>query len=140
FYRAEHLTGTNILTGDHLATTNGDVVFHPVGHASFVMRWNDKWIYNDPTNAPYGYEGFPKADLILISHSHGDHYSANSIALLRASNGVIIVPQAVYDQGSFAPYRANAIVLNYNASTNVIGVNVQAVPAYNGNHPFGINN
>ena len=140
FYRAEQLTGSNILTGDHLATTNGDVVFHSVGHASFVMRWNDKWIYNDPTNAPFGYEGFPKADLILISHSHGDHYSASSIGLLLATNGIVIAPQAVYDQTSFAPYRSSAIVLNYGVSTNVIGVIVQAVAAYNANHAFGINN
>ncbi len=139
FYRAEQLPGTN-LTGDHLVTTNGDVVIHPVGHASFVMRWNEKWIYNDPTNAPFGYEGFAKADLILISHSHGDHYSAGSIGLLRSSNGVIIVPQAVYDQSSFAPYRSNAIVLSYGTSTNVMGVTVQAVAGYNGNHAVGINN
>lgn len=140
FYRAEQLTGTNILTGEHLVTTNGDVVFHPIGHATFVMKWNDKWIYNDPTNAPFGYEGFPKADLILVSHRHNDHYSANSLGLLRGSNGIIIVPQDVYNQTSFMPYRNNAVILNYGASTNVMGINVQAVAGYNGNHPSGINN
>src|SRR5260221_8204639 len=36
FYRAEQLSETNLLTGDHFATTNGEVIVHPIGHASFV--------------------------------------------------------------------------------------------------------
>ena len=142
FYRALELSGTN-LTGDHLVTTNGDVIIHPLYHASFVMSWNGKVIYNDPDDdSQYAarYQGLPKADLILISHSHGDHYSAGQIAAVRGSNATIIVPRAVYDQSSFASLRANAIVLNYGASTNIMGLNVEAVPGYNNNHAFGINN
>src|SRR5262245_51669627 len=52
FYKAQHLIGTNHVTGDHLVTTNGDVVFHPLYHASFVMTWNGKTIYNDPDDDP----------------------------------------------------------------------------------------
>src|SRR5437588_337463 len=37
FYRALELDGTNFLTGDHLVTTNGDVVIHPMNHASFAL-------------------------------------------------------------------------------------------------------
>ncbi len=140
FYRAEQLTGTNILTGDNLATTNGDIVFHPVNHASFVMSWNGKWIYNDPVGGAAPYAAFPRADLILVSHSHSDHYSAATLSALRAVNGIIIVPQAVYNQGDFAALRPYTQVLAYNVSTNVLGLNVLAIPGYNGNHAFGINN
>ena len=55
YYRAEQLSGTNNFTGDHLATTNGDVIFHPIGHATLVMSWNGKTIYADPTNGPAAY-------------------------------------------------------------------------------------
>ena len=143
FFRAQQLTGTNHVTGDHLVTTNGDVVIHPLYHASFVMTWNGRTIYNDPDDDPQfaaRYLGLPKADLILISHSHGDHYSSNQIAAVRGSNAVIVVPQDVYNQNSFVPFRNSAIVLSYGASTNVMGLTVQAVAGYNGNHPFGINN
>lgn len=143
YYRAEQLTGTNFLTGDHLATTNGDVIIHPMFHATFVMSWNGRIIYNDPDDdSAYlaTYQGLPKADLILISHSHGDHYSSSQIAAVRGSNVVIIVPQDVYNQSSFAPFRTNAIVLSYGASTNILDLTVQAVPGYNGNHPIPINN
>ncbi|HXT40330.1 MAG TPA: MBL fold metallo-hydrolase, partial [Candidatus Angelobacter sp.] len=74
FYRAEQLaSATNVLTGDHLVTTNGDVVIHPINHASFVMGWNEKMIYNDPVGSAVLYQGIPRADLILISHDHTDH-------------------------------------------------------------------
>src|SRR5882724_5282565 len=41
-YRAFKLDGTNILTGDHLATDNGDVIFHPINHATLIMSWSGK--------------------------------------------------------------------------------------------------
>ncbi len=140
YYRAEQLAGTNNLTGDHLATTNGDAVIHPIGHATFLMSWNGKLIYNDPTNGAAAYTSFPRADLILVSHEHGDHYSSNTLVAVRAASGVIIVPPAVFNLNSFAPFRPNAIALSYGQSTNVVGMNVEAVPAYNGNHPYGANN
>jgi hypothetical protein len=39
FYRAAQLTEANTLSGDYLATENGDAVIHPVFHATFVMNW-----------------------------------------------------------------------------------------------------
>jgi L-ascorbate metabolism protein UlaG (beta-lactamase superfamily) len=137
FYRAAQLTGTNILSGDHLATTNGDVVFRPVDHASFVMQWNDKFIYNDPASGSYA--GIPKADLILISHTHSDHFQPTVLAGVWKANTIFIAPQAVYNSmaGSF---RSNTIVLANGAATNVLGINIEAVPAYNGNHPLGSGN
>jgi L-ascorbate metabolism protein UlaG (beta-lactamase superfamily) len=142
FYRAEQLTNANALTGDHLVTTNGDVVIHPVNHASFVMSWNGRMIYNDPVGGAGLYAAFPRADLILVSHSHSDHYDATTLNAVRGVNGVIIVPQAVYNLSSFSALRPYAAVLAYNAITNVPGLDiaVQAVAGYNGNHAFGINN
>jgi L-ascorbate metabolism protein UlaG (beta-lactamase superfamily) len=143
FYRVQELAGTGHLTGDHLTTTAGDVVIHPLYHASLVMSWNGKTIYSDPDDDPAyesRYAGLPKADLILITHEHGDHYSAPKIGALLNSNAVVVVPQRVFDMLSFAPYRTAATVLNYGATTNVMGIDVQAVPGYNSNHSFGVNN
>lgn len=143
FYRAAQLTNASVLTGDHLVTTNGDVIIHPLYHASFVMGWNEKIIYSDPDDdAAYEgrYAGLPRGDLILITHEHGDHYSPTKLTALRTAGGVIIVPQRVYNLATFASFRPNAFVLAYGASTNVLGVNVQAVPAYNSNHSYSNNN
>jgi L-ascorbate metabolism protein UlaG (beta-lactamase superfamily) len=140
YYRAEQLpAGTNVLTGDHLSTTNGDVIFHVVNHASFVMSWNGKMIYNDPVGGAGLYTAFPRADLILVSHSHSDHFDANTLSAVRGSNGIIVAPSAVFSLLS-TTLRSNAVVLAYNASTNILGINIQAVAGYNGNHPSNSNN
>jgi L-ascorbate metabolism protein UlaG (beta-lactamase superfamily) len=140
FYRAEQLTGSNILTGDNLVTTNGDAVIHPINHASFVMSWNGKMIYNDPVGGATPYAGLARADLILVSHSHSDHYDATTLNAVKGSNCVIVVPRAVYDQSSFSALRSIAAVLAYTTSTNLMGMNIEAVAGYNGNHAPGINN
>jgi len=127
------------LTGDHFPTADGEVIARPVNHASFLMSWKNVVIYNDPVGANALYAGFPKANLILVSHTHSDHFSASTLSYVRAIEGVIIAPQAVYNQMSTL-LKGVTTVLTNNASTNVLGIEVRAVPAYNQNHPIGVGN
>lgn len=138
YYRSVQLTGTNLVSGDHLATADGDVIIQPRNHATFVMQWNGKMIYCDPVAAAT-YTGLPKADLVLVTHEHGDHFATATIDAVRGPGCTIIAPPTVY--GSLtAAQKALAIVLTNNASTNVLGLTVSAVPAYNSNHPRGTGN
>jgi L-ascorbate metabolism protein UlaG (beta-lactamase superfamily) len=144
FYRARELPGTNNITGDHLATTNGDVVIHPMFHATFAMSWNGIVIYNDPQGgeAEYlsTYNGLPKGDLILVSHTHSDHFHAIQIEAVRKANPVIIAPAAVYNHSSMAALRPFTTVLTYGQSTNTFGIRIEAVAATNSNHAPGAGN
>jgi len=144
YYRAAQLTGSNIVSGDHLPTTNGDVILHPLFHASFVMQWNGKVIYNDPDDDPAylpTYQGLPRADLVLVSHDHGDHMSSSQIDAVRGPNALIIAPPYVYNNNLSAAQRLSAIALTNGASTNVLNLTVEAVPAYNTpNHTPGRGN
>jgi L-ascorbate metabolism protein UlaG (beta-lactamase superfamily) len=139
FYRATQLTGSNIVAGDHLITTNGDVIIQARYHATFVMQWNGKMIYNDPDDLAT-YAGLPKADLILISHDHSDHFSGPTIDAVRGPNAQIVVPPYVYNNNLSAAQKALAIVLTNGASTNVMGLNIDAIPANNSYHPPGLGN
>jgi L-ascorbate metabolism protein UlaG (beta-lactamase superfamily) len=142
YYRARRLGATNVLTGDHLTTSDGEVVFHPVNHASIVMKWGDKMIYNDPVGSSALYQAFPKADLILVSHSHSDHFNAGTIEAVRTASTVIIAPQAVYNAMN-ATLRGLTTVLVNGASIQVLGLTIEAVPAYNltsSYHPKGTGN
>jgi len=140
YYRAEQLAGTNILTGDYLNTTNGDVLIKPINHAAFVLRWQDKMIYNDPGDTASRFNGLQKADLILISHEHGDHLNTGVIDAVKGSGARIVVPQDALGNLT-AAQQAIAIVLGHGASTNLFGLTVEAVPAFNSRHsPLGFAN
>jgi L-ascorbate metabolism protein UlaG (beta-lactamase superfamily) len=139
FYALREYADTNFITGDHFATDSGEVIVRPVNHASFVMQWNDVMIYNDVVGANSLYSAFKKGQVVLVSHTHQDHFNAATINFVRATNGIIIAPQAVFSQLS-TTLRASTIVLTNRASTNVFGIKVEAVPAYNGNHARGTGN
>jgi len=139
FYRAVQLASPNEMTGDYVPTTNGDLLIHPVNHASFVMRWNDLMIYNDPVGGATPYLAFPRADLILVSHSHVDHFNASTLDAVRGTNTIIVAPQAVYNAMS-APLRVLTVILGNGATTMAHGISIEAVPAYNGFHSLGSGN
>jgi L-ascorbate metabolism protein UlaG (beta-lactamase superfamily) len=143
FYRAVALAPTNLLTGDHLVTGDGDVIFHPINHATFLMKWKDKMIYNDPVGGSTPFAAFPKADLILISHSHGDHFHTTTIEAVRSASTMIIAPLAVYNSSGFAALRPLTTVLTNGQTAEIMGMSIEAVPAYNltvNNHPRGAGN
>ncbi len=79
YYRAEQLAGA-LFTGDYLPTTDGDLIIHPIFHAAMVMTWKNLTICVDPTSDTLSqYAGLPRADLMLVTHEHSDHYDANAI-------------------------------------------------------------
>ncbi|MSU64076.1 MAG: MBL fold metallo-hydrolase [Pedosphaera sp.] len=139
FYRIQPVTGPAVLTGDHLQTDDGDVIFHPVNHASFVMQWRQLIIYNDPVRGATPYRDLPKADLILISHSHGDHFDSATLTAVKGPNARIIAPAAVYSSLSTA-LKAITIPLANGGTTNLMDLTIDAIPAYNSNHPKGTGN
>jgi len=139
FFRPVGQAAGTALTGDFLATTSGHVLIHPVDHASFVMQWAGLTIYNDPVGGAATFRGIPPADLILVGHRHGDHFSASTINAIRKDNVRIIAPRDVFTRMS-ATLQSLTTVLGNGESTTLLGLNVEAVPAYNANHPQGRDN
>jgi L-ascorbate metabolism protein UlaG (beta-lactamase superfamily) len=142
YYRAASGTGASVLSGDHLPTALGDVILHPLFHASLVLQWNGVTVYCDPDDdAAYRsrYSGLPKADLILLTHEHGDHLSTSQIDLVRTPEARIVGPAATVSSLT-AAQRALAVTLTNGASTSLEGVTIDAIPASNTNHPAGRGN
>lgn len=139
FFRARSHDTPPVLTGDHIPTQDGVVTIHPVNHASFLLGWKDVVIYNDPVGGAAPYAGLPRPQLILVSHAHGDHFHAPTLDALRQESTKIITPAAIYT-GLSATLKGITIPLANGQSTNVLGVEIEAVPAYNANHPKGVGN
>lgn len=139
FYRAQTLADATAITGDYLATDDGEVALHPINHASVVLAWKNLAIYVDPVGGAAAYPGLPKADLLLVSHGHGDHFDAATLNAVRGANAVILAPAAVYASLS-TTLKALTTPLANGQSTNLLGLTVEAIPAYNANHPKGTGN
>jgi L-ascorbate metabolism protein UlaG (beta-lactamase superfamily) len=142
YYRVREVEDPGVLTGDHLTTSDGPLTIHPVNHASFVIGWKDLLIYNDPVGGAARYNALPRANLVLVSHEHGDHFDSATLNAVRYTNGTtttIIAPQAVYTRLS-ANLRAITTVLTNGGTAHVHDIQIEAVPAYNANHPRGAGN
>lgn len=117
-------------SGDVFPTDNGQITIHPISHASFVMETPGGVIYNDPVGEASAYEGLPAPDLILISHEHGDHYNADTLAALAVGDTRMIVNPAVY---AMLPdeMKERATEIGNGQSASYGDITVEAIPAYN---------
>jgi L-ascorbate metabolism protein UlaG (beta-lactamase superfamily) len=139
FYRATVLDDEQALTGDHLITSEGEAVIHIVDHASFVISWNGMMIYNDPVGSDELYSGIPPANLILVSHRHGDHFSNATLESVRMQDTVIVAPPDVFGRMT-GTLQAITTSLPNGETTNPLGTTIEAVPAYNDRHTQGEGN
>jgi L-ascorbate metabolism protein UlaG (beta-lactamase superfamily) len=121
---------------DEAPTSTGMVRVTVIHHASFMIENDGQVIHVDPVSAG-NYEGLPQADLILITHGHGDHLDAKMVAKLRKSGTLVLGPEAV------AKALPGTTVIRNGETRQVGDIKIEAVPAYNEKgiyHPKGIGN
>ena len=120
--------------GDVYPTDTGQIVIHPVNHASFVMETPDGVIYNDPVGDASAYSAFPPPDLILITHEHGDHFSPDTLLALAVADTQLITNPAVRGMLPDALIEQATALKNGEAVEVTLpngNVGITAVPAYN---------
>jgi L-ascorbate metabolism protein UlaG (beta-lactamase superfamily) len=117
---------------DDAISTPGDSLLVGVRwivHASFLIE-DEKVIYIDPFSIPDKLaETLPKADIILITHDHTDHFSPEDIKkIIKASTSVVSI-EVVVDE---LPEEVKiSHVVAPGDTLTVQGVPIEAVPAYN---------
>ena len=132
------------LDGDTVSTSAGDVVIHPVDHASLVLGFGDQVIYVDPVGGAARYEGLPRPTAILITHGHGDHFDVPTLEAI-AGSAPILTSQEVFDKLPEG-LKANAKAIANGESGDLNGVPVAATTAHNITedrmryHPVGVGN
>jgi L-ascorbate metabolism protein UlaG (beta-lactamase superfamily) len=122
--------GQGMVSGDHVATDNGDLVIQPLNHATFAMGWDGKTIYVDPVGGAERFEGLPSPDLILVTDVHGDHLNAETLAAVIGEETVVIAPSAVAEELPDS-LREQTRTLANGEETTVLGISIEGVPMYN---------
>lgn len=113
---------------DEIETRSGEkVVITFFKHASLALEYKGRHIYVDPVAQYAKYGRLPKADVIVVTHSHYDHFDLAAISKLMKSNTVIVC-----DRISAESFDFDCITMLPGASSEPIdGVKIEAVPAYN---------
>ncbi|MBC7113201.1 MAG: MBL fold metallo-hydrolase [Candidatus Methanomethyliales bacterium] len=94
-----------------------------LGHAAFQIKGKDKTVYIDLGE---GASPSDKADLVLVTHSHWDHFDPKVIERVRKEGTVIIAPR-----DCISKLRAGARVVEPGDRLKVDDLEVRAVHAYN---------
>ena len=129
---------------DTLSTSAGDLVIHPVDHASLVLEWDGKAIYVDPVGGAALYEGLPAPSAILITHGHGDHFDVPTLEAIAGEAPLIANPD-VFSKLPEA-LKANATALANGEEGTIADIPVRAIAAHNTTedrmqyHPVGVGN
>ncbi len=98
-----------------------------LGHDSFRLK-GEKTVYVDPWKLAPNAE---KADVILLTHEHYDHFSKDDIASISRADTVVVAPPSAASQlgGKVTTARPGDRL-------TAAGVAIEVVPAYNTNKKF----
>lgn len=113
---------------DVISTSAGDLRITFIGHGTLMFSFGDMVIHVDPWSRAADYSGMPKADLILVTHEHGDHLDAGAIQTLMQDNTSIVLTETCSEAV------AGGIVMRNGQTETIAGVGIEAVPAYNMEH------
>jgi len=110
---------------EKIATSAGPVEMHFIGHGSLMFKVNGYVIYIDPARGSGNYEFVPKADLILVTHQHGDHLDPALIDTLRKPGTLLFCNEKSTEK---IPW---AMVMKAGDRQEINNIIIEAVPAYN---------
>ena len=116
---------------DEYTTQSGKkVTITCIKHASMEINFDGVEIQVDPVGMwlkpETDYATFPKANIILITHEHKDHFDREAIHQLRTPATTIYVNQAV-----FGHFKNGLVMRNGDQVKYADDITIEAVPAYN---------
>lgn len=83
------------------------------GHGSLAFEYRGKHIYVDPVSQYADYARLPKADVILVTHEHGDHLDPKAIGAL-STRGTLL-----FGNGTAVEAMGKGKVLSYGEEVTI---------------------
>lgn len=110
---------------DTIETSIGNLGITFIGHGTLMFTFGGAVIHVDPVSKFADYTRLPKADVILVTHEHGDHLDVRALELIRTDKTFLVISESCASQVS------NGIVMK-NGDTRIVGgLKIETVPAYN---------
>jgi len=110
---------------DIVPTAQGELKITFIGHATLLFAFSGKIIHVDPVKRYADYATLPKADIILVTHEHGDHFDPSAIGIIKKEGTDLIFTEKCGEKQPGGQTMKNGEV------RTVQGIKIEAVPAYN---------
>jgi L-ascorbate metabolism protein UlaG (beta-lactamase superfamily) len=110
---------------DIIKTSKGDLKITFIGHGTLMFMFGGRIIHVDPVGREADYSLLPKADVILVTHEHGDHLDPEVIKMIRTDQTDLIFAEKCAEK-----VEGGIIMKNGDVKT-VQGLKLEAVPAFN---------
>ena len=106
------LASASNFASDSFKTKSGkELTITFIKHGSLMLTYDNHSIQVDPVSEYADYTTFPKADIILITHEHGDHLDPKANSQKKLGKGKVLK--------------------NGDTDTSISYMKIEAVPAYN---------
>jgi L-ascorbate metabolism protein UlaG (beta-lactamase superfamily) len=122
---------------DVFKTSAGELQITFIGHGTLMMRFGATVVHIDPVSQFADYGTLPKADIVLVTHEHGDHLDPKAIAAVGTGKTTVLGTETC------AAAVPGMVVMKNGDVREVAGIRIEAVPAYNltaAFHPKGRGN
>jgi L-ascorbate metabolism protein UlaG (beta-lactamase superfamily) len=119
------LKAQNNFETDLIKTSAGNLKITFIGHGTLLFEFRDLVIHIDPVGRYADYSKLPKADLILITHQHGDHLDPKAIEMIHKDDTKLFCNEASLETAKGGSVLKNGDTVSFK------GIHIAAVPAYN---------
>jgi len=117
--------GAEGFEADIIRTSAGELKITFIGHGTLMFTYGGKTIHVDPVSKEADYAKLPKADLILLTHHHGDHLDLKALEALRTEKTEFVMTEICAQQ-----VKGGRVMKNGDVKV-MGGLKIEAVPAYN---------
>ncbi len=124
----ENIYCQKVIEKDTIKTSEGNLIMHFVGHASLMFEYKNKVIQIDPTEREFDYSLLPKADIVLITHEHGDHFDTLALNKTKKEGTKFVITQIC---ANLLNKKNGIIILQNGQNYDLELFKIETVPAYN---------
>jgi len=110
---------------DSIKTSAGNLEITFIGHGTLMFTFGGTVIHVDPWSRLADYSKMPKADIILLTHHHRDHFDQVAVERLLTEKTTLILTETCSEK-----IKGGVVMKNEDLKTEK-GLKIEAVPAYN---------